>query len=227
MASFTDDNARILNSRKSQYNRNTENVKYNTSNVSSSASEKLRRTQTSVKSGEEIIAEAIARRKRYIKRRNDKFAKENSVKVRKALACGPEKVNYSYDEYTVTERSLPFGFLAVALALTLVAMFLLLNYSQISKYNTKINDLKNDIASYQEETKQLSILLDKNCDFEKIEAYAKKNGMIGSEQIESYYISMADSFKIENTADEKEDGYIISTVMSGVLKLFGEVLGGE
>ena len=98
MASFTDDNARILNSRKSQYNRNTENVKYNTSNVSTSASEKPRRTQTAVKSGEEIIAEAIARRKRYIKRRNDKFAKENSEKVRKALACGPEKVNYSYDE---------------------------------------------------------------------------------------------------------------------------------
>ncbi len=226
MASFTDDNRRILNSRKSQYNRNTEKVSDDTATVQA-PSAKPHRAQTSSKSSEEIIAEAIARRKRYIKRRNDKFAKENRVKVRNALAYGPEKVNYSYDEYTVAERSIPFGFLAVALALTLVAMFLLLNYSQISKYNTKINDLKNDIASYEEETKQLSLLLDKNCDFEEIEAYAKQNGMIGSEQIECCYISMADSFKIENTADEREDGYIVSTVMSGVFKLFSEVLGEE
>jgi cell division protein FtsL len=221
MSSFIEENSNILNGRKSQYNRNT-------AQTASSGSQPRRSANTSQRrNSDEIIAEALERRRRYVKRRNEKFAKENSVAVRKALACGPEKINYSYDEYTVSEKSIPFGFLAVALALTLVAIFLLLNYSQISKYNTKINNIKSDIASYQEETKQLSILLDKNCDFEKVEAFAKKNGMIGSEQIESYYISMADSFKIENTADEEEDGYIISTVMSGFIELFSEVLGKE
>lgn len=222
MASYNEDNRNILNGRKSQYNRTSAN----TAASASSYSGNTKRANANL-TGEDIIAEVIARRRRYIKRRNDKFAKENRVAVRKALAQGPEKVSYSYDEYSISERSIPFGFLAVCLALTLVAVFLLLNYSQISRYNTKINNLKSDIASYEEETKQLSILLDKNCDFEDIEAYAIENGMIGSEQIESQYISMADSFKIEHTPDDEDDGYIISTVMSGVIKLFSEVLSED
>ena len=226
MASFTDDSRKILNRRKSQYNVNVSDVSENVK-APSSSSAPSRRVQNTHRTAEDIIAETIERRRRAVKRRNDKFAKQNRVNVREALAQGPEKVNYSYDEYTVSEKSIPFGFLAVALALTLVAVFLLLNYSQISRYNTKINEIKSDIAAYEEETKQLSILIDKNCDFEDIEAFAKENGMIGSEQVESHYISMADSFKIENTADKEEDGYIISTVMSGVIKLFSEVLGEQ
>ncbi len=229
MAYSNDDNRSILNKRKSQYNVNAEKPTQNIQEPAPSSSAPVRRTSSgaSKKTAEDIITDAIVRRRRYVKRRNENFARSNRVTIKKALAEGPQKVKYSYDEYTVSERNIPFGFLAIALALTLVAVFLLLNYSQISKYNTKINELKNDISSYEEETKQLSILLDKNCDFEDIEAYAKENGMIGSEQIESHYISMADSFKIENTADKEEEGYIISTVMSGVIKLFSEVLGNE
>lgn len=229
MAYSNDDNRSILNKRKSQYNVNAETPAQPVRESAPSSSATVSRTVNgaSRKTAEDIITDAIVRRKRYVKRRNEKFARQNRETVKKAIAEGPQKVKYSYDEYTVSERNVPFGFLAIALALTLVAVFLLLNYSQISKYNTKINELNNDISSYEEETKQLSILLDKNCDFEDIEAYAKENGMIGSEQIESCYISMADSFKIENTADKEEEGYIFSTVMSGVIKLFSEVLGNE
>ena len=49
--------------------------------------------------------------------------------------------------------------------------------------------------------------------------------MVGSEQIEYHYISMSDSFKIEKT-DDTEQEYTVSTVMSGVIKLFSEALGG-
>lgn len=81
------------------------------------------------------------------------------------------------------------------------------------------------MEAYNEEVKELDILLDKKTDLAAIEDFAEENGMVGSEQIEYHYISMSDSFKIEKT-DDTEQEYTVSTVMSGVIKLFSEALGG-
>ncbi len=229
VTSFADVNRRILKAGKSQYN-NTGNRAENgrTSSVYGmhSAPSVSGMSKKSVSNQRrDAVSAAIERRKKYIKKRNEKFSASNREKIREAFASGTSKTDYSYEEYTVKEHNFPIGLAAAAFAFTIVAVFLLLNYSQISKYNDRINALKSEMEAYNEEVKELDILLDKKTDLAAIEDFAEENGMVGSEQIEYHYISMSDSFKIEKT-DDTEQEYTVSTVMSGVIKLFSEALGG-
>lgn len=255
MTSFADDNRKILKSRNRQYNINSSATESSASakyvsaagagarpraravskkcgagakipNRSSKTNVRngARRCAYSVKAPQGTFSAFLEQYKEYSKKRNEKIAAQNRIKIREAFVTGTNKAGYSYEEYTLSEHNFPVGLVAVVFAFTVVAVFLLLNYSQISKYNDRINELKSEMETYNEEAKELDILLEKKTDLSEIEKFALENGMVGSEQIESYYVSMADSYKIEKTEDTEKE-YTVSTVMSGVIKLFSEALG--
>lgn len=233
MTSFADDNRKILKSRNRQYNINSSGTEAPAAVSKSSnpqvcrsvGSQSARRRAYSVKAPSgTAFSDFLGQYRKYAQRRDEKFAAQNRIKIRNAFVTGTKKAGYSYEEYTYDEHNFPVGLVAVVLAFTLVVVFLLLNYSQISKYNDRINELKSEMEAYNEEAKELDILIEKKTDLSEIEKFAMENGMVGSEQIESHYISMADSYKIEKTSDTEKE-YTVSTVMSGVIKLLGEALG--
>lgn len=164
---------------------------------------------------------------RAAERRDQKRAIENEKVIRRAFARGTKKVSYNYEDYAVEEHNFPISFVAIAAALTLITVFLLLNYSQITKFNNDMNDLKSDMAEYNAEIAQYDILIGKKTDHASIEQYAQNHGLVSSDKVISRYVTMSDNYKIEKTdGAASDDGYTVSTVMSGVVRLFGEALGG-
>lgn len=225
MTSFADDNRKILKSTNAQYNRSRNAYAANAAPASRPVKKAHAAPVDASEAPEDSLSELIRRRKKYVARKKAAFAAKNRVRIYEAFVEGPKQVNYAYDEYTVREHNFPVSFAAVVFAFTVVAVFLLLNYSQISKYSYMINDLEDEMETYEAQRKEYEIQIDKKTDLASIEAYAEKNGMIAAEQVQSYYISMQDGFKIEKTK-HPETGYTVNTVMSGVLKLFSEALGG-
>ena len=76
-----------------------------------------------------------------------------------------------------------------------------------------------------EDTKRISeldMLIDKNTDITAIEEYAKDRGMIKADRVETKYVNMSSGYKIEKMPATEEEGYTISTAMSGVISLLDE-----
>lgn len=218
MTSFVEGNTRILNSKIEQYNRSMR-----TEEVCRAVSANARAREASDEASLSTVIKAVAKkRKKAVDKKNAAFAAENREIIRESIEKGSSKVRYSYEEYKYNDHNFPIGLAAIALVLTIVCVFLLLNYSQITQYTNSINKLESQKAEYFAEIAELDIMLDKKTDLAAIEKYALDNGMVTSEHIEaSHYINMSDSYKIEKSY-ETEHEFAVSTVMSGVVKLFGE-----
>lgn len=225
MTSFAQDNTRILNARKLQYNRT---ARIHNASEPRIPAEKVKVAKAYSKKSEneyvQKLKSAYTRRKKITERKNREFAEENRRTIVDSFRNGPETATYSYEEYRYNERNFPISFAVIAIALTMIAVFLLLNYSQISKYNNSINELNEMKAQYEAQIAELDIYLDKKTDLSMIEKYADANGMVTSEHLDSSsYVCMSDSFKMEKCTDNETE-YTIGTVMSGVISLFGEAL---
>lgn len=228
MTSYADDNRFVFRSRNhntthavtTRHKAASPDTRVNAANRSRSVSSGDTYTLT-----DELRA-AMTRYKRAAERRDQKRAAENEKKIRKAFSAGTTKVSYRYEDYAVEEHNFPVSFAAVAVALTLIAVFLLLNYSQITKFNNDISNLKTEMNQYSAEIAEYDILIGKKTDHASIEEYARENGLVSSDKVISRYVTMSDNYKIEKTdGAASDDGYTVSTVMSGVVRLFGEALG--
>ncbi len=227
MASFADDNTMILNAARRKYNNST--VVQNTSaSVSAPAPERKTAAKPAPcvrrKPEESAVAKFVDRWVAYARRKRQKFADENRKAIRESFAAGTNKVDYNYDEYTVRDHNFPIGTFAVAFALTVISVFLLMNYSQISKYNGMINELDSQMKESEKVISELDMLVDKQTDISEIEEYAKSNGMVKADRVETKYINMSSSYKIVKKP-VGEEGENVETAMSGVLRLFDEALG--
>ena len=226
MASFADDNTMILNAARRKYNNST--VVHNTSaSVSAPAPERTAAKPAAYvrrKPEKSAAAKFVDRWVSYAKRKRQKFADENRKTIRESFAAGTNKVEYNYDEYTVRDHNFPIGTFAVAFALTVISVFLLMNYSQISKYNGMINELDSRMKESEKVISELDMLVDKQTDISEIEEYAKSNGMVRADRVETKYINMSSSYKIVKKP-VGEEGENVETAMSGVLRLFDEALG--
>ena len=235
MTSYADDNRFVLNSRKNTTVQvNTDFSRRKTEPTHSSAPAPMTGNTAKAKAsaavaeatfGDELRA-AMKRYKKAAERRDQKRAFENGKVIRKALSAGTTKVSYRYEDYAVEEHNFPVSFAAIAVALTLITVFLLLNFSQITKFNNDISNLKSEMNQYNAEIAEYDILIGKKTDHASIEQYAQDNGLVSSDKVVSRYVTMSDNYKIEKTdGAASDDGYTVSTVMSGVVRLFGEALG--
>ena len=218
MTSSVDLNTRILNNKRSQYNRD---MRAKEVCLSVSAHAKARQSAEETTLGDVIKAYA-ARKQRTVAKKNADFATQNRKTISRSFEKGTAKVNYAYDEYKYNDHNFPVGIAAIAFVFTVISVFLLLNYSEITQYTNKINNLESQKTEYLAEIADLDIMLNKKTDLAAIEKYAFENGMVTSEHIEkSHYINMSDSYKIEK-CNETEREFAVSTVMSGVVRLLGE-----
>ncbi len=214
MTSFADDNRSILNARKDKYNNSTPVSSASTRGVccEKPVNKPARRADNGT------ISRLVDCRKRYV----DRKRRENRRAIDEAFKLGSNKATPEYEDYAVKEHNFPVGVVAIAFALTVVAVFLLLNFSQISKFNDQINRLEGEMAEDTKRISELDMLIDKNTDITAIEEYAKERGMIKADRVETKYVNMSSGYKIEKMPATEEEGYTISTAMSGVISLFGE-----
>lgn len=244
MTSYADDNRRLFIERNrknsavcaSAGRREAENLRQSGGSIQNRPEERRKTTVSTAGSRQAIqreetlgtaVCRAVARYKKQNEEKDRKRAAENARIIRRAVDAGAKKVEYTYEDYCVKEHNFPVSFAAISIALTMIAVFLLLNYSQITKFSNDIGDLKNDMAEYNAAIAELDILINKRTDHAAIEAYAAEHGLVSSDKVASRYVSMTDSYKIEKTdgaADEAGE-VSVSTVMSGVVRLFSEALG--
>lgn len=189
-----------------------------TSLASTSNILKSGRGQYNMNKAGNVAAYAVAKY-RYKRR---EFAKNNRNVIDSTLKAGPKKVENEFHDYTETTGArVPMSVITVAGLLTLIAVFFLLNCSQITKYNNEITSLKEGITQYEAQRAELVIALDRKIDLAMVEVYAKENGMVKTEKLPVMYLDMTTDYKIERIS-EPETEYAVSTVMSGVAQLFKE-----
>lgn len=221
MTSFADDNRMILNASRRKYNNSESNATVARESATESRPPVMRRNEPQ----KSAVAQIIDRRKKYVQKKKQEFAIENRRVIRESFEGGTNKVEYHYDEYTVKERNFPVSTVAIAFALTVIAVFLLMNFSQISKYNDMINKLDAEMAENAKTISELDMLVERQTDLSEIEEFAGERGLVKADRIDTQYINMSGSYKIVKMPSG-DDGESVNTAMSGVATLLSEVFGG-
>ena len=118
----------------------------------------------------------------------------------------------------------PWSIVFTALILTSLFLFMMMNYAEVDKYNSEINELDNKIGTLEKTQKDLDDKLSKKYNLEDIQKYATDElGMVKKETLRSQYISIGQDDKTEmKVYDDGEEGGIgfLLTGLGEVIKDF-------
>lgn len=178
----------------------------------------------------------------YINRENSKY---NSVKrgtgkrAARAFVAFLKKENKKSEENIYSGKKVcyithkaqrapfPVSFVLLAVTVTLICMFLVMNYSKVNVYTRRINELENNIAQYKTEQARLNILLNQKDDLRLIEERATKTlGMVKFDNLEKLYVGNDGQDKIEVIKQETKEAKL-GIVMSGMLQVLSDFISGE
>ena len=147
-----------------------------------------------------------------IKRRNKRASSLTPVR-----SPGVVTVRKDRDKRT----PLPIAGMFSAVILTLMFLFMIMNYAEVDRYNSEIAELNANCAQLQQEAYELQSKLDKREDRSKIESYAvDKLGMVKEDSLTKQYVDLSpeDITTVLNRNRPQETG--VGVLLSG----FGEVL---
>lgn len=114
----------------------------------------------------------------------------------------------------------PFATIAFLAAITVLFLFLMMNYAEIDKYNSSVTDLKNEVAALQNEQKELEVKLENKDDRAAFEQYAiEQLGMVKAGSLNRYYISLNPSDKTEIVEDVPETEGGFGFLLSGLAEV--------
>lgn len=110
------------------------------------------------------------------------------------------------------EKKSPFPVATIAFVavITVLFIFMMMNYAEIDKYNSAVTDLQNEVASLQAEHKKLDLRLENKDDRTAYEKYASEElGMVKSDSLSKYIITLnpQDKTEIIEYDDGKESGF--------------------
>ncbi len=126
-------------------------------------------------------------------------------------------INYAKKDKT----PFPIAFVLGIITLTVLLLFLMMNYAEVDRYNGSIADLKSQLTDLQKEADKLEQRLDRKDDLVYVEEYAsEKLGMVKSTDLQRISVTLigqddADIYKYD---DGKEGG--LGVLLSG----FGRVI---
>ena len=146
--------------------------------------------------------------------------KQGTTAVRRRAVREPRFITVKKKE----KQPFPFVTIAFLTAITALFLFMMMNYAEIDKYNSSVTDLRNELASLQDEQKKLEIRLENKDDRAAFEQYAIETlGMVKANSLNRYYIALNPSDKTEIMEYEEEEkggfGYLLSG-LSEVLRDF-------
>jgi len=126
-------------------------------------------------------------------------------------------INYAKKE----KAPFPVAFVLGIVTLTVLLLFLMMNYAEVDRYNGSIADLKSQLTDLQKEADKLEQRLDRKDDLIYVEEYAsEKLGMVKSTDLQRVSVTLigqddADIYKY----DDGNDGGL-GVLLSG----FGKVI---
>ncbi len=103
----------------------------------------------------------------------------------------------------------PWSVVVVAVIMTALFLFMMMNYAEVDKYRSEINELDSKITTMKNTQANLQVELSNKYNRAEIEAYAREElGMVESEKLTNvHYITTEQEDKTEmHTYDEGEEG---------------------
>lgn len=119
----------------------------------------------------------------------------------------------------------PLGIVLVLGVITVLFLFMMMNYAEIDKYNGEITSLKREVASLQAEQKKLDVRLENKNDRLLFEQYATEQlGMVKSDSLDKHIVNLGSTDKTEilSYEDGKESGF--GYLLSGLAEVFRDFL---
>lgn len=110
------------------------------------------------------------------------------------------------------EKKSPFPIAVVAFlaVVTVLFLFMMMNYAEIDKYNAAVTELQNEVAQLQAEHKKLDLRLENKDDRTAFEKYASEElGMVKSDTLSKYIVTLnpEDKTEIMEYDDGKDSGF--------------------
>ena len=124
-----------------------------------------------------------------------------------------------YKTVTATEKArFPLAAIAVALITTVLFMFVIFSFMQISQIQSDIAKMEDTIHSLQKEERKLSMELEGRYS-SKIESLAKDMGLSGESHV-TYYLDDGSSPEVMEAVDPEGESENTNTLMNAVSKSF-------
>lgn len=116
----------------------------------------------------------------------------------------------------------PFPIITILflIALTVLFLFMIMNYAEIDKYNSSVTGLQNELAKLQQEQKKLENRLENKDDRAAFEKYASEElGMVKSNTLYRYYIALNPKDKTEIVEREEKTESGFGFLLSGIAEV--------
>ena len=178
--------------------------------------------------GERIRERAAAERNAPRRRSAPRVSTKKTVSVTKILenvrtfflGAKPKHV-----EVKQKKAPFPLGMVALLAVCTMMVMVMMNSFAQLYEYRREISDLRTKQEQLDAEAVRLNGLLEARDDIRTVEQIAtEKIGMVSSDLVESRFVSLADSDRVElkDTGDSENTG-AFSTLLSAIGENLGKI----
>lgn len=178
--------------------------------------------------GERIRERAAAERNAPRRRSVPRTSTKKTVSVTKILenvrtfflGAKPKHV-----EVKQKKAPFPLGMVALLAVCTMMVMVMMNSFAQLYEYRREISDLRTKQEQLDAEAVRLNGLLEARDDIRTVEQIAtEKIGMVSSDLVESRFVSLADSDRVElkDTGDSENTG-AFSTLLSAIGENLGKI----
>lgn len=156
--------------------------------------------------------------------RNVVSAKNNVAPVQKRRRAVREPRFITLRKERQERKPFPIGVVLVLLMITVLLLFLMMNYAEIDSYNSEIGSLQRQVSNLRAEQKKLEVRLDNKNDRVAFEQYATEQlGMVKADSLNKYIVSIGSEDKTEimeyDDGETNGFGYLLSG-LAEVLKGF-------
>lgn len=119
----------------------------------------------------------------------------------------------------------PWSVVIVAVVMTALFLFMMMNYAEVDKYRSEIANLDNKIASLEKQESDLNAKLGSKYDLKEIADYAENElGMVKSNTLRKHVITMKQDDRTEmHTYDDGEEGGL-GFLLTGLGEVFRDFL---
>ncbi len=181
------------------------------------ASKKTASTSVSVPHKTAPSAKPTGRQTAMAPRAGKRPARRHAVREPKFITVRKERKE---------RKPFPLGIVLVLTVITVLFLFMMMNYAEIDQYNSEIRDLRNQLGELQNQQKKLEVRLENKDDRAAFEQYAiEELGMVKADSLNKYIITLSpdDKTEIMEYEEEKESGfgYLLSGLSEVVRGFFG------
>lgn len=157
---------------------------------------KSKNSQTSVLRNAPAEPGRMLNREAEAQYRKEQHEKQQALSVRAAGAVREANPKVQTVRAKV-KKPFPFAALFLTLVCSVLAFFVIYNSVRLSEYRSHVLEVQSQVKELEQQQKDLQLQLDKKNDLLLIEKYAISFGMVRTDQLTQYYITISGDDTIE------------------------------